>query len=83
MRSASESPNPAANAEKPKVTVSPEPDFSVFTITSQNYGEAEDAIRDILMMYVDMATSYGGFGHATDVYIRFEPLRFVRRADRR
>ena len=46
-------------------------------INGENYGEANDAVRDILMMYVDMAGSYSGFGHASDVYIRFDPLRFV------
>lgn len=46
-------------------------------INRENYVEANDAVRDILMMYVDMASSYAGFGHASDTYIRFDPLRFV------
>ena len=46
-------------------------------ITSENYLEAADAIRDILMMYVEMADGYEGFGHASDVDIRFAPLRFI------
>ena len=46
-------------------------------ITSENYLEAAEAIRDILMMYVDMADGYHGFGHASDVHIRFDPLRFI------
>lgn len=29
------------------------------------------------MMYVDMAGSYAGFGHASDTYVRFDPLRFI------
>ena len=47
------------------------------TITSENHDEALQAVRDILLMYVDMAESYQGFGHAVDVAIRFDPLRFV------
>ncbi|MFZ5720138.1 MAG: hypothetical protein ACOY5Y_11820 [Pseudomonadota bacterium] len=47
------------------------------TITSENYGEAVDAIRDILLLYVDMAESYSGFGHASDANLRFDPLMFV------
>lgn len=47
------------------------------TITTENYGEALEAVRDILLMYVDMAESYQGFGHAVDAAIRFDPLRFV------
>ncbi|BBI21625.1 hypothetical protein J7348_13635 [Qipengyuania flava] len=46
-------------------------------IKSDNYEEAEDAVRDILMMYVDLAHSTAGFGHNADVYIRFDPLKFV------
>lgn len=46
-------------------------------ITSENYLEAAEAIRDILMMYVEMADGYGRFGHASDVHIRFDPLRFI------
>lgn len=46
-------------------------------ITSENYLEAAEAIRDILMMYVEMADGYKGFGHASDVYIHFDPVRFI------
>ena len=46
-------------------------------ITSENYLEAAEAIRDILMMYVEMADGYKGFGHASNVHIRFDPLRFI------
>ena len=51
--------------------------MSMHVIGNDNHEEAADAIRDILMMYVDMAASYSGFGHAVDVHIRFDPLRFV------
>ncbi|WP_299172971.1 hypothetical protein [uncultured Brevundimonas sp.] len=51
--------------------------MTAHTITNENYGEALDAIRDILLLYVDMAESYSGFGHATDVNVRFDPLKFV------
>lgn len=47
------------------------------TITISNYGEALEAVRDILLMYVDMAESYNGFGHNGDVAIRFDPLQFI------
>ena len=46
-------------------------------ITHENYADAVDAVRDILMMYVDLADDYEGFGHASDVYVRFDPLKFV------
>jgi hypothetical protein len=49
----------------------------VHIITRDNYGEAVDAIRDILLLYVEMAESYHGFGHAADVNVRFDPLKFV------
>lgn len=47
------------------------------TITSDNLEEAMDALKDILLLYVNMAVSYSDFGHATDVNVRFDPLRFV------
>ncbi len=47
------------------------------SITSENRAEAIDAIRDILLLYADMAESYAGFGHAVDADLRFDPLRFV------
>jgi hypothetical protein len=49
----------------------------VHVITELNSGEAQDAVRDILMMFADMAASYAGLGHASNVYIRFDPLKFV------
>ena len=47
------------------------------TVTEDNYEEAQDAIRDILMMFVGMAEATSGFSHAVDVHIRFDPLKFV------
>ena len=46
-------------------------------ITSENYGEALDAVRDILVTYVAMVDDYCGFGHASDFGVRFDPLRFL------
>lgn len=46
-------------------------------IDASNYHDAEDALRDILMTYVDLADHTGGFGHNADVYVRFNPLKFV------
>lgn len=46
-------------------------------ITSDNYEEALDAVRDVLLMYEEMASDYEGFGHASDVYVRFDPLKFI------
>jgi len=46
-------------------------------VGSQNYPEALDAIRDILMLYVDLADSTQGFGHNADTYVRFDRLKFV------
>lgn len=51
--------------------------MAAHTITSENYSEALDAIRDILLLYVDMAESYSGFGHATNINVRFDPLKYV------
>ena len=45
-------------------------------IDRDNHGEALDAMRDILMLYVDL-TDTRGFGHAADIHIRFDPLMFV------
>ncbi|MEO0468724.1 MAG: hypothetical protein AAF206_03815 [Bacteroidota bacterium] len=45
-------------------------------ITEDNYQEAQDAIRDILYMYVDLIESYGGFGHNIERG-KFSPLDFV------
>jgi hypothetical protein len=47
------------------------------SITTENVGEAHDALKDILLLYVEMAESYSGFGHAADCYLRFDPLKFV------
>jgi hypothetical protein len=46
-------------------------------IGDDNYPEAAEAIRDILMLYADLAGSTAGFGHAADVHVRFDPLKFV------
>ncbi len=46
-------------------------------IGSKNYPEALDAIRDILMLYVDLVDNTQGFGHAADTCIRFDRLKFV------
>ena len=46
-------------------------------INADNYHEAQDAVRDILMMYVDLADATAGFGHNADVYIRFDPIKFI------
>ncbi len=46
-------------------------------ITEDNSDEAADAIRDILMTYVQLADGCEGFSHNADLYIRFDPLRFV------
>ena len=46
-------------------------------ITRDNYPEAVEAIRDILLMYVEMADGYHGFGHSAGVNNRFDPLKFV------
>lgn len=45
-------------------------------ITQENYPEAGDAVRDILMMYVELAGDQF-FIHNVDVHIRFDPLKFV------
>jgi len=46
-------------------------------ITKENYKDASEAIRDVLMMYVDMAEATSGFGHSCDVYVRFDRLKFL------
>ena len=46
-------------------------------INTENYQDALDAIRDIRFLYVEMAESYSGFGHASDVNINFDPLKYV------
>lgn len=46
-------------------------------INEDNYKDALDAVRDILLLYVDMAESYSGFGHASDVNLTFDPLKYV------
>lgn len=45
-------------------------------ITLENYPGAGDAVRDILMMYVELAGDQF-FIHNVDVHIRFDPLKFV------
>ena len=34
------------------------------TLTCHDHQEASQALRDILFLYVEMAESYAGFGHA-------------------
>lgn len=46
-------------------------------ITQANYAEATDAVRDVLLLFADLADSYAGFGHASDVFIRFNAMRYV------
>jgi len=46
-------------------------------ITPAQADEALQAIRDILLLYVNMAEAYAGFGHAVDCNLSFDPLRFV------
>ena len=45
-------------------------------ITTQNLHQAENAIRDILFMFLDMVRSYSGFGHNVDCG-NFSPLDFI------
>lgn len=47
------------------------------TITVENASEAMDAVKDILLLYAGMAESYSGFGHASNVHLKFDPLKFV------
>ena len=47
------------------------------TVTLENHEEAQEATRDILKMFVDMAEGYSGFGHLIDTAVRFDPLKFV------
>lgn len=46
-------------------------------IDHSNYGQANQAIRDILFMFVDMLESYGGFGSDLDTG-SFDPFVFAR-----
>ncbi len=46
-------------------------------IHAENYDEAADAVRDVLMTYVDLVDATNGFGHNADAYIRFDPFKFV------
>jgi hypothetical protein len=45
-------------------------------ITQENWHEAADAVRDILLMYEGIARD-GLIGHNADWPIRFDPLKFV------
>ncbi|MCL2310264.1 MAG: small ribosomal subunit Rsm22 family protein [Proteobacteria bacterium] len=45
-------------------------------ITNDTLRYAQDAIRDILYLYVDMVSSYGGFGHGLETG-RFSPFEFI------
>ncbi len=46
-------------------------------ITPDNDTEAQLALREILMLYVNLAEEFSGFGHAVDANIRLDPLQFV------
>jgi hypothetical protein len=46
-------------------------------INRENQKDAIDAVREILLLYVDMAESYSGFGHASDANVTFDPLKYV------
>ena len=46
-------------------------------ITKENYEEANQAIRDILFLFKELADGYHGFGHAADYGLRFHPLKFL------
>jgi hypothetical protein len=46
-------------------------------ITRDNIEEANGALAQILLLFVEMAESYSGFGHAADAGIRLDPLKFV------
>jgi len=45
-------------------------------ITIENYQQADNAIRDILYMFFDMARSYRGFGHNIETG-SFNPFDFL------
>jgi len=45
-------------------------------ITNDTLRYAQDAIREILYLYVDMVTEYGGFGHRLETG-RFSPFAFI------
>lgn len=46
------------------------------TLTLHDYREASQALRDILFLYVEMAESYAGFGHAVDRGT-FDPYQYL------
>jgi len=45
-------------------------------INEDNHLEANQALRDILFLYTDLAESYDGFGHGIDTG-SFDPYRFL------
>jgi hypothetical protein len=45
-------------------------------INSDNYPQAVAALRDVLYMYYDLITSYGGFGHSIDTGT-FDPFFYM------
>ncbi|MDB5440972.1 MAG: hypothetical protein JWM33_3399, partial [Caulobacteraceae bacterium] len=53
------------------------PGMHAHVLNLENQQDAIDAVRDILLLYVDMAQSYSGFGHASDANVRFDPLKYV------
>ncbi|MBB5366131.1 hypothetical protein [Deinococcus humi] len=46
------------------------------TFTLHDYPEASQALRDILFLYVEMAESYAGFGHAVETGT-FDPYQYL------
>lgn len=46
-------------------------------ITRDNIEEASHALAQVLLLFVDMAESYSGFGHAADASVRLDALKFV------
>ncbi|AKH15713.1 hypothetical protein [Deinococcus soli (ex Cha et al. 2016)] len=46
------------------------------TLTCHDHQEASQALRDILFLYVEMAESYAGFGHAVDTGT-FDPYQYL------
>lgn len=49
---------------------------AAYVVTPDNYVQAQNAIRDILLMYVGLAED-GCFTHAADHPVRFDRLAFV------
>jgi hypothetical protein len=50
--------------------------MTMMQFTRENYSDAYEVIRHILYMYVDMITTYHGFGHNIETG-EFDPFRYV------